>query len=158
MAEPFVKVTTTGVRELVVALKKVDGQLPKELRTQFLGIAKKVRDVTVQRMPWVTGRAARSVSAGATQTGAYVQEGVGNSPQTDYIPWLDFGGSTGRGHHERMPWSGAIKRDWMGKPNGSGRYLFPAVSSERAATAEAVAIAVRKVANDAGLSTSEEIL
>ena len=66
------------------------------------------------------------------------------------MPWLDFGGSVGRGH-KMGAGMGAIKRDWMGRPVGEGRYVYPAISSEREATLAAVLDAAARRLESAGL-------
>ena len=141
----------TGLRELAAALKQMDVELPVELRTAFLGVAQKVADVTAQRMPWKTGAAAGSVHALATAKGASVAEGGRPAP---YVGWLDFGGSTGRGHRPGVAWSGAERRGWMGKPLAAGRFLYPAIEQENTAIIDATETAVQRAGDRVGLKVS----
>jgi hypothetical protein len=141
----------TGVRELNSAFRAVDDNLPKELRLAFLGIAEHVAGLVRAKMPWVSGKAAGSVKAGATQRGSYVQEGINGGPKKDYVPWLDFGGDTGRGR--TGPGTGSIHRDFI----PGGRYLYPTAESQADASAEAALNAVEKVARQAGLNVTETI-
>ncbi len=70
------------------------------------------------------------------------------------MPWLDFGGSVGRGHKPGVAWSGATRRDWMGRPVGEGRYVYPAISGEREATIVAVEEAIVEAARGAGFEAN----
>lgn len=143
-----VSVKVTGLRELAGAFKAVDANLPKEMRAGFLGIAEHVVSVVQQRMPFRTGRAASSVKPRATAKGASIAAGGTKAP---YYPWLDFGGSVGRGHVSGQAWSGAIKRD---APKG-GRYIYPAIGEERDEIAAAVDAAVEHVSRQAGFDLTE---
>lgn len=154
MADKSVSIDARGLKEVVASLENVDELLPGELRIAFLKIAQKVRDVAVQKMPWKTGHAARSVRAAATPQGASVSEG---GPSAPYVPWLDFGGSVGRGHVPGVAWSGSIPKNarltnWFGKPNGIGRVLYPAVSEEKTQIIDETFIAVDTVMREAGFS------
>lgn len=146
MADHSVEIKVLGLRELSRGFKQLDAGLDGALKTAFLKIADHVVGVVQQRMPWEVGRAARSVKARASTRGASIAAYGQAAP---YGPWLDFGGSVGRGHQPGVPWSGAIKRDWRGVPSGSGRYIYPAISEERAATAEAALDAVETAAKKA---------
>lgn len=145
-----VSVKVTGLRELSRAMKQVDTELPKELKARFLVVARRVVGVAQQRMPQRTGRAQASVKARATVRGASIAAGGTAAP---YYPWLDFGGSVGRGHRPGAAWSGAVKREWRGLPGGSGRYIYPAIAQERDEIAKQVDEAVADVARQAGFDT-----
>lgn len=146
-----VKVEVRGIKELNKAFRQVDSELPKELRAAFLVIAQRVVGTAQQRMPHKTGRAQLSVKPRASQRGAAIAFGGSKAP---YMPWLDFGGSVGRGHVPGQAWSGSIKRDWRGVPTGSGRFVYPAISQEREATAEAALDAVEGAAEKAGFEVN----
>ena len=141
MADP--KLEVRGLRELALAFKRLDAELPKALRARFLSIASEVVAVARSRMPYVDGHAQESVKPRASARGAAIAFGGQVAP---YMPWLDFGGSTGPGHVPGVPWSGQIKRAWMGRPVGEGRYVYPAIRQERPAIAEAAEDAVIEVA------------
>ena len=117
-----------GIPELSRALKAVDADLYKALRLGMKAIADHVVGIAQQRMPYVTGTAARSVRPRATAKGAAIAFPRGaDQGGADYYPWLDFGGSTGRGHKVGQAWSGSIIRD---TPKG-GRYVYPAIAESR---------------------------
>ena len=137
----------TGLRELATAFKRVDSDLPKDLKAEFLRIAQHVVGVAQQRMPFRSGRASGSLRARASTRGAFIAFGGTAAP---YEPWLDFGGSVGRGHKPGVAWSGSVKREWRGLPNGSGRYVYPAITEARPATEAAVDAAVKHAAFRAG--------
>jgi hypothetical protein len=139
-----------GIKELQAAFRAVSDDLPKELRVEFLAIAEYVVGVAQQRMPYGSGKAASSVKPRASQRGAGIAFGGSKAP---YMPWLDFGGSVGRGHQPGQAWSGAIKRPWMGKPLGSGRYIYPAIEESREEIMEAADKAIKKVAESAKFET-----
>ena len=138
-----------GLREVQSALRKVDKELPKQLRTEFKAIAEDVVTGIQQKVPRLTGHAAASVRPRASQRGAAVALGGNAAP---YFPWLDFGGTTGKGHRPGVAGSGSVKRDWMGRP-GNGRYVYPTIAEKRADIEQAAEDAVIKVARGAGLET-----
>ena len=89
------EIQVRGLREVQSAFRKVDKELPKAFKQEFLGIAQKVVGGVQQKVPKVTGAAAGSVRPRATQRGAGIAFGGNAAP---YFPWLDFGGTTGKGH------------------------------------------------------------
>jgi hypothetical protein len=144
MVEVSVKVT--GLRELATAFRRVDTELPRELKSRFLPIAQRVAGVVQQRMPIRSGRAAGSVGARATVRGASVVAGGRAAP---YYQFLDFGGTTGRGHHPGG--GGSVKRPFV----KGGRYIYPAIAESRDDTAKAVDDAIEGAARAAGFVTRE---
>lgn len=150
MADRSVEVKVTGLRELARGFKQIESGLDRELKTEFHQIAVAVVKGVQQRMPHSTGRAQRSVKPRSSTRGAAIAAGGTAAP---YYPWLDFGGSVGRGHKPGVAWSGAVKRDWTGKPGGDGRYLYPAISDMRDETAEAALDAVERAAKRANFET-----
>jgi hypothetical protein len=134
-------VQVKGLREVQWALRKVDKDIPKGLRQELLPAARKVQDDIRSRVPMQSGKARGSVRARASQRGASIAVGGNSAP---YYPWLDFGGSTGKGHKPGVSGSGSVKRDM---PKG-GRYLYPAIAAnedmlEKAATDAVVNLAKR---------------
>jgi hypothetical protein len=140
-------VQVRGIREVQAAFRKVDKDLPKALRPEFLEVARSVVRGVQQKMPWRTGRAIRSVKPRASQRGAAIAVGGTAAP---YYPWLDFGGTTGKGHRPGQRFSGSVVRPWMGSP-GDGRYLYPTISEQTEDIEKAAEDAVLKVARSAGL-------
>jgi hypothetical protein len=122
-----VRIITHGVKELQKALKQMDANAPKELKAGFTNIAENVAAAIRPKIPG-SGRAASSVKARGSQRGGAIAFGGSRAP---HYPWLDFGGSVGRGHQQGRPWSGAIKRDWRGNPAGEGRYVYPTIREKR---------------------------
>ena len=146
MTEQWVEVR--GIRELSSAFGRVDKGLRTEVKTRFRGIAEAVVRRARGKLPGGgSGDAAASIKARSSTRGASIAFGGSKAP---YMPWLDFGGSTGRGHSPGAYWSGAIKRDWMGVPVGEGRYVYPAISEEREDTARAVDEALKLVLRQGG--------
>lgn len=127
MADKSRQVEVLGLRELSAAFKAMDADLHRDFKAGLKRIADKVVGKVQQKLPWNSGSAARSVKARASARGASIAFGGTAAP---HYPWLDFGGSVGRGHVSGQAWSGAIKRDWQGVPTGSGRYIYPTISEE----------------------------
>lgn len=134
------KVRVTGVKELNRAWRAIDAGLPKELRGAFLAISEKVAADARGRVPVITGEAAGSLRATATQRGAGISFPAGGTSRgkAQYYPWLDFGGTTGI-HH-------SIHRDVI----KGGRYVYPAIEDARERIIEGVGDAIDKVAQKAG--------
>lgn len=122
MAAPAVEVR--GIRELRSAMRRFDTEMPGRLKEGMRGIAEDVVSRTASRVPRRSGAAAGSLRPRATQTGAAIAFGGNAAP---YFPWLDFGGTTGKGHRPGVAWSGSIEREWLGNPRGSGRYVYPTI-------------------------------
>jgi hypothetical protein len=132
-----------GLAEIQRGLGRVSKELTKETRAGFKAIADHVVGIAQQRMPWRSGEAAKSLKPRGTNAGATIrfpgggQEsftragavgGKSSSQKGGYYPWLDFGGTTGRGRvsaggHERARVAGGVKREVI----KGGRYLYPAI-------------------------------
>lgn len=106
-------------------------------------LAHRVLAETQRRIPHRSG----TTAATGEVRGATVTFGGARAP---WYPWLEFGGSVGRGHRRGKPWSGSVKRDWLGAPGGSGRYLFPALAAVKAECLAEAADALGGAAHDAG--------
>lgn len=116
-----------NVRAYAQALKAIDKDQAKELRNGLRRIAKQITDEIRPKVPrGKTGRARRSVKPRASEGGAGVAFGGKTAP---YYPWLDFGGTVGRGHRRGAPYSGSIERTYKGPPYGSGRYVYPTIEA-----------------------------
>jgi hypothetical protein len=122
MAVQVVKVE--GLREVNRALKNMGDGLDKELKAEAKDIAEVVARDARRRVPVVSGQAQKSIKAGATQKGAYVQGGKASVP---YYAWLDFG--------SRNPVSGRPRSvgPWKGSGGGpkQGRFIYPALGDNR---------------------------
>jgi hypothetical protein len=141
-------VRVTGIKEMTAALGDLGPATEKIIRSNLLQQAGKIATVIKGVMPHKTGAAAGSVKVGQSKGGAWISEGSG----VPYVPWLDFGGSVGRGH-QRGANMGAVHREWLGKPAGSGRYLYPQIFAHQADTLKAVGDAVSEAARELGFET-----
>lgn len=118
MARSF-DITTTGLRDLRQDLKALDKAAPKEISAAMRPVAEIVATETRRRVVKRSGRAAASYKARGKQGGAAIAFGGTAAP---YAPWLDWGGPVGIG--------GSVKREWLGRPTGEGRYLYPAITAK----------------------------
>lgn len=125
----------TGLRELNAALKRADTELPKRVRIALNEGAEIVAKGAASVVPRRTGRAAASYKARSTRTAARVAMG---GARARYVPWLDFGGKTGRGK--------SVERTFY----KDGRYLFPTLARKRPEVEEKLLAALVGVAEDAG--------
>lgn len=138
------EIEVRGLREVQSAFRRIDREIPKGMRAELLPIAQMIVSDVQQMVPWRTGAAAASVRPRASQTGAGIAFGGNAAP---YFPWLDFGGTVGKGHRPGQRYSGSVKREWKGRP-GDGRYVYPTIEEhrddiERAVEEAVVAIAKR---------------
>lgn len=99
-----------GLKEFQRALRQVDADLPKLLRTTFNDAMKLVVDYAGSHMPRQTGRAVNSLKPKSAQRTARISMGGQRAP---WVPWLDFGGEGRR--KGRPPARPFIKK---------GRYLY----------------------------------
>lgn len=106
----------TGIRELNKALRQINKDLPKRTRLAFNEGAEIVAQEAAAHVPVRTGRAKSTYRARSSQREARVAIG---GAKARYVPWLDFGGRTGRGRTAVRPF---YKK---------GRYLFPALDRRR---------------------------
>lgn len=124
MSDDFT-VRVAGLPGLNRALKQVSAESSGALKAGMLRITERVAGKVRGKVPrGKTGRAQGSVKARASTQGGRIAFGGTAAP---HFPWLDFGGSTGRGHKPRVPWSGSIVREWKGNPAGEGRYVYPQI-------------------------------
>ena len=140
--------------EGLIAMKKAfrlaqDGT-QKAIQRRLKEVATLVASEVAGRVPVRSGRAASSVRALATAESASVAAGGAKAP---YYAFLDFGGSTGRGHVPGAADSGAVKREWYGKGgsgDGEGRYLYPAIRDMSEVIAHETGEAIHQALMDAG--------
>lgn len=134
------KITVTGLRDFQAALKKMDADLPKQLRIALNESADLVIKYALPRMPTKTGRARSTLKARSSQRVARIAMGGKKAP---YVPWLDFGGQ------------GRVK----GRPGPrpfikAGRYVYPGLESNRDKITAKLQEALTRLATDAGLESS----
>ena len=123
-------VVVSGIPELMRALKQLDAESAKQLRTAMRDIAKVVRKNAQNRMEFGSGAAASSLKAGAGMRGSWVTFPRGKDP-TDpigYYPWLDFGGGKVSGRGVTQSSGGGFRRDTT---STGGRYVYPAIDEAR---------------------------
>lgn len=141
---PTPRIQVRNMREVTAALRRSaeDGQ--KNLARYLLPIAQMVAREAASMVPRDSGAAAASLSASATHTGARVSFGGSTAP---YYPWLDFGGTVGRGHKRGVPWSGSVGRPFI----VGGRYVYPTIEANRDEIEQAALDAILRAAIDAQL-------
>ena len=114
------EIEVRGLRELQGAFRKVDADLPKELRVKFKAVAEDIAGKVRGKVARRSGEAADSIKARATQRGFGIAFPAGGKPwegvKAGYYPWLDFGGTTGRGR--------SISRPII----PGGRYIYPTIA------------------------------
>lgn len=105
-----------GLAAFTRDLRKMDAELPKQLRIKFNEAAELVAIWVRTRVPRRTGAARRSVKPRSTRTAVRLTAG---GPRAPYFPWLDFGGRVGRNR--------SVSRRFI----SDGRYLYPGYRTNR---------------------------
>ena len=167
-----VKMQLKGVAELLTALRKVAPESKRNLSTALKTIGKIVVAETQAPMPRRTGKAKRSVKVKVVTRrgfeGVEISEGGSAAPHT---PWLDFGGTVGRGRrasHRVTVTGGSGGRVRVSRQSGGsrgtgsvvrayikeGRYLYPAYERRYDDMVKATLEAVRAAAVSAGLEVT----
>lgn len=139
MAEEFIQIRVSGLKQLNRSLKALDADLPKALRlagNQAADIVVAQARPKVPTGPGKGGHAASSIKAASTRTAARVKAGGAKYP---YFPWLDFGGKVGRKHRTVRAF---LK---------SGRYVWKAYSERSDVVATTLGQALDKVIIESGL-------
>jgi hypothetical protein len=145
MAAEDVKLSVTGLREFRNAIKKLDAEFPRDMRAGFKGIAGVLASKIAGKVPsGATRRASMSVKPRADTTSASIVAGGSRAP---YYPWLDFGGTVGRGHTPGKAFSGSISRPFIPE----GRYIFPTIAANRPYIQAAAAAVLEDAIKNAGL-------
>ena len=154
----------SGIAEMRNGFRAMENGMDREFSRALKSVADVVARNIQQRMPFSSkpqasskalwpktdpGAAARSVKPKAMKFGASVSEGGLSAP---YVPWLDFGGTTGRGHRPGQRYSGSIVREWQGKnvQIPAGRYMYPAITEERPHIEQKLMDAVKTLGASAG--------
>lgn len=130
------KISVEGLAEFNRGLRKLDTEAPKRLRIALNGVADLLVQKTVPLIPRRSGAAAGSLKAKSTRTSARVSMGGRRAP---YMPWLDFGGKTGRRKSVERPFY------------KEGRYLYPTLRKIRPEIEDALRASLAGVARSAGL-------
>lgn len=128
MPEQFI-IQVQGLQELNRALKRVDANLPKQLKGRFKVIAERVASIIRGRLPSVSGTMRSKTKAHATQRGAGITwRGVPYAGPVEFGAW-----PRGRPYIQR------------------GRYIFPVVVAEESRIANEVEQVLADVMRGAGL-------
>ena len=133
-----------GLKEFKRDLKRIDADLPKELRKRLKAISEAVVVTVRASVPRMTGAAQASLKPRAGQDWAGISYPRGGKQwrgvKAPYYPWLDFGGAVGRGKGITRP-----------RIDG-GRYLYPEVKAARPEIYASGLEALVGVAQDAGVT------
>lgn len=105
-----------GADEFVDGLRAVVRRQPEFIKEEALTAARTVAGDFEPKIPVLTGRAKRSVTVRQVDDTAQLSAGVGIA----YWEFLDFGGTTGKGHKPRRG-GGSVKRKNVGK---QGRFFW----------------------------------
>jgi Bacteriophage HK97-gp10, putative tail-component len=89
-----------GLAQFSRNLRKLDADLPKQLRVALNTAAQQLVDDARPRIPTRTGKARKSLRAASTRTAVRIRAGGRRAP---YYPWLDFGGKVGRNKSVARP-------------------------------------------------------
>lgn len=131
-------VKVDGLDELIKGARALPRAAERSLRTLRGDASDLVVDRTRRRMPKRTGQARRSVRR---RDRGSVTEVVEGGPRAEYVPWLDFGGRTGRRH--------AVVRPFL----ANGRYLYrEVVQLRRSRLDRMIGDALDDALDDAGVS------
>ncbi len=130
------RISISGLNQLSRGLRALDKEAPKALRVGLNDAANLLVSRTVPWVPKRSGRAAASYKARSTRTSARVSIGGNRAP---YVPWLDFGGKTGR--------NGSVVRPFLRE----GRYLYPTLKRIRPEIEEMLSNAITDVIRSVGM-------
>lgn len=145
----FTRISVEGLREVRSAIKAVEDQAPQQMKLVMLDAADHVVLKVRPQVPRRKGKAAASYKAKPQTAGASI--GFGGRA-AEYAPWLDFGGTTGKGHRPGRAYSGSVVRTYLGRPYGDGRYLYPTIKEELDDVQTIVAGGLTKVMRRYGLT------
>lgn len=163
-----IKLELKGLKEFQSALRNIAPAARKEFATDLKAIGKMVATDAAADMPRVTGKARRSVKVKVVANrgfeGVSISEGGTVAP---YVPWLDFGGTVGRGRKSnarvtiasggrvsvqrgRAKGTGTVVRPYI----KDGRYLYPAYFRRYDDMVAATFEAVKRATTSAGLEVT----
>lgn len=132
-------IAVQGLREFASALRRMDAEAPKALRTVANACADFLIAKVRPKIPRITGAARGSLQARSTRTA--VRVGIGGK-RAPYYPWLDFGGAVGP--------KKATKRPFY----SDGRYLYPTYHDEQASLERLLQDGIVDLAEDSGMEVS----
>jgi hypothetical protein len=139
MSGTSAKIQITGIKEFQASLRKMDADLPKQLRLALNKASEMVIDYARPQVPSRSGAAKASLKVRSSQREARVAAGGRKAP---YYPWLDFGGHVGRRRSVSRPFY------------TEGRYIYPSLRKNREEITKVMAEALTDLAKNAGLEVS----
>lgn len=125
-----------GLRELQAALRQLDGESQKLLRTTLNEAAETVASGARRRVPTRTGKAAASVKVASSQREARVKAGSAKVP---YFGFLDYGGRVGI--------SKSVSRPYV----KTGRYMYPTYFANQASIMKGLEQSIQNLITRVGL-------
>jgi hypothetical protein len=131
------RIKITGLKEFQAALRKMDADLPKQIRLILNGAVDLVVSYARPRFPHLSGRAAGSLKTRSSQREARLAMGGQKAP---YAAGLDFGGGANR------PQFPPYRR--------GGRYVYKGLEVNRAKITERMSQGLTELARGAGLEVS----
>lgn len=133
------RIEIKGIKEFQQALRRMDADLPKQLRIALNQASQLVVDKARPQIPHRSGAASQSLKVRSSQREARVAAGGRRAP---YYPWLDFGGKVGP--------SRSVSRPFYKE----GRYIYPALRQNRDEITKVLQVAITDLARGAGLEVS----
>jgi len=133
------RIEITGIREFQASLRRMDADLPKQLRIALNQASQLVIDKARPEVPTRSGAARASLKVRSSQREARVAAGGRKAP---YYPFLDFGGHVGRGKSVSRPFY------------KEGRYIYPSLRKNREEITKVMADALADLAKNAGLEVT----
>jgi HK97 gp10 family phage protein len=133
------RIEIKGIKEFQQSLRKMDSDLPKQLRIALNQASQLVIDKARPEIPTRSGAAKASLKVRSSQREARVAAGGRKAP---YYPWLDFGGRVGRKHSVSRPFY------------KEGRYIYPSLRKNRDEITEVMVTAIADLARGAGLEVT----
>jgi hypothetical protein len=134
------RIDTAGLREFQAALRRIDADLPKQLRLVLNEAAGIIVDYSQAHIAVKSGRARASIKARSSQRAAAVSIG---GARARYTPWLDFGGE-GRIRGRPAP------REFIKE----GRYVYRGLRLHNQDITDLLAKGLTDLAAGAGLDVS----
>jgi hypothetical protein len=132
-------IRVTGLKEFQASLRRMDSDLPKQLRIALNGVSELVVDKTRPEIPSRSGAARASLKVRSSQREARIAAGGRKAP---YYPWLDFGGKTGIDRSVDRPFY------------REGRYIYPTLRKNRDKITAVMVTALSDLAASAGLEVT----
>lgn len=140
-----------GLKDLRTALRDIEKTLPRELASGLAEAAEIVAKGARPKVPRRTGKAAASIKVRKSQKAATLAVGGTKAP---YFPWLDFGGTVGRGRvagasKKAAEVAGNVQRPVI----PGGRYIYPTLKDKDREVKDKIDEVLKRLAVRAGFET-----